>query len=66
MTGAKVGLYRLYNLDHSRYGEPFALCADHVKALEDRVPYCMLKKIANEALDPCAECERLKEEPYAS
>jgi hypothetical protein len=57
----KPAMYRLLNFDNGRYGEPFALCPEHVPVLEERVrEHCILYKIAEGALWACAECAREK------
>ena len=56
-------LYRLYNVESHKYGEPFALCDEHAPVLKDLVrEYCFMRKIADRAVDPCSECERIEKE----
>lgn len=51
----KAKLFRLYNIDLNRYGEPFALCEEHEKVQE--IPEnCMLIMIAIEAVEECNTC----------
>lgn len=53
---AKVGLYRFYNWEVSKSGEPFALCEAHAES--QVVPgNCTLEKIADGALRHCENCE---------
>lgn len=53
----KARLYRLYNYTSGNFGEPMALCDKHAPVMRDRVAeYCWMKKIADRAVDPCAEC----------
>lgn len=48
-------LYRFYNMDLSRYGEPFALCDAHADT--QKIPSnCDLQKIADKAVQACAKC----------
>ena len=50
-----VSLYRFFNSEVNKYGEPFALCATH--AAEQKVPEaCFLEMIAKEALQKCRKC----------
>lgn len=51
----EVRLYRFYNWEKSRHGEPFALCDRHVK--QQPVPgSCVLVKLADKALLGCIVC----------
>jgi hypothetical protein len=48
----EVAVYRFYNYEQSKYGEPFALCEAHKK--EQPVPRgCMIAKLAEKALQHC-------------
>ena len=49
------GLYRFYNMEASKYGEPFILCDKHYK--NQKVPNnCTLNKIADKSNLPCIKC----------
>jgi len=51
----RVALYRFFNMEKSRYGEPFALCEAHAKT--QTVPsLCILQQIANDSLIECNQC----------
>ena len=53
----EVRLYRFYNMELSRHGEPFALC--DVCRQRQRVPgLCLIEKLANQAVLPCDRCGR--------
>lgn len=57
-----VRLYRFYNLDQAKHGEPFAMCDDHMdaykKGRKPAAPQLILEKIADQAVWPCDDCER--------
>jgi len=56
ICSGQVRLYRFYNIEKSKYGEPFALCDAHRK--EQPIPaYCTIEKIANDADWPCSRAE---------
>jgi hypothetical protein len=50
-----IRLYRFYNWQISKHGEPFALC-DQCKKEQPVPEYCQIECIANEALWPCNRC----------
>ena len=50
-----VRLYRFYNMEKSRYGEPFALC-DQCKPRQVVPAVCYLEKIADESVWACINC----------
>lgn len=47
-----VGLYRFYNWQVDKHGEPFALCDNHVK-LQPIPEGCNLVKLADKATKAC-------------
>ena len=49
-------LYRLYNIEQSRFGQPFCLCDFHYMAWTPPVT-CIVEKIAERALWPCNGCD---------
>lgn len=51
-----IRLYRFYNFDEDKEGEPFALCDECIKK-QVTPPYCYLHKIANDALIGCLGCQ---------
>ena len=57
-----VRLYRFYNLDKDKNGEPFAECDAHIEAYrkgrKPAAPQLILVKIADEAVWPCNKCEQ--------
>jgi hypothetical protein len=56
-----VRLYRFYNLDKEKRGEPFAECDHHIEAFKrgrkPAAPQLILEKIADEALWSCNKCD---------
>jgi hypothetical protein len=57
-----IRLYRFYNWEQSKDGEPFALCDEC--ALHQPVPEgCVIRKIANDALQPCNRCGATQDIP---
>ena len=52
---AMIRLYRFYNWEQSRSGEPFALCDGCFKT-QPTPEGCILRLIANQALEPCNRC----------
>jgi hypothetical protein len=50
-----VRLYRFYNWEQNKYGEPFALC-DACRPKQLVPDECVLHVIANQALWSCAIC----------
>jgi len=57
-----VSLYRFFNLDENKHGEPFAECDTHINEFKRRkkpaAPQLILEKIAHEAIWPCNKCEQ--------
>ncbi len=51
----QVRLYRFFNIDADKYGEPFALC-DGCKPKQPIPESCILSLIAIGAIDPCDLC----------
>lgn len=51
----QVRLYRFFNMERDKHGEPFALCDVCVE--KQRVPKgCLLNRIADGALMACKKC----------
>jgi hypothetical protein len=60
MTAAKgmtLKLYRFYNWEISKHGQPFALC-EECRKVQPIPEGCDLELIAEESLLPCARCAR--------
>ncbi len=57
-----VRLYRFYNLDKEKHGEPFAECDSHIEAYKrgrkPAAPQLILEKIADDALWSCNKCDQ--------
>lgn len=66
MSTKKISLYRFYNLDKEKHGEPFAMCDTHMVGYQHSrkpaAPQLILEKIADEAVWPCGECVTLEGE----
>ena len=56
-----IRLYRFYNLDEEKHGEPFAECDDHINEYKRKrkpaAPQLILEKIADQAVWPCNKCQ---------
>jgi hypothetical protein len=46
-----VRVYRLYNIDQGRNGEPFGMCDECMDGY--RVEGCLLRKVADKAIGHC-------------
>ena len=61
MSKKNVSLYRFFNLDENKHGEPFAECDTHINEYKRRkkpaAPQLILEKIAHEAIWSCKKCE---------
>ncbi len=58
-TKSRVRLYRFYNMEVNREGNPFALCDEHKANFNPPVLQdgsCFIKKIADQAVDACNLC----------
>jgi hypothetical protein len=54
---SEVRLYRFYNWEQNKGGEPFALC-DECHPKQPVPSGCFLYLLANDAVIPCTKCER--------
>ena len=47
-------MYKIYNIEKMKYGEPFTLCDKHFKNWIDKLPRNILvEKVADKSLEPC-------------
>lgn len=47
-----VRLYRFYNIEQSKYGEPFAMC-DECREAYESPNYVYMRKVADRAVEGC-------------
>ncbi|HEC36782.1 hypothetical protein LCGC14_0641330 [marine sediment metagenome] len=52
----KIRLYRFYNMNVSKDGEPFAMC-DYHKETYQVPPSCIMNKIADKSKISCNLCD---------
>ena len=56
----KASLYRFFNLDVGKEGQPFPLCSKHRK--EQKIPdNCTIRIIAEKSVDECIVCQEEQE-----